>query len=317
MKNGERGQAISRGQRGDRLAGAGDGQDVVVARHVREAAEVDRVGELGPAGRELLVAAGGDGEGVARSDRERHGLPQLDCRGAAGERVPLHLLGAAGVGARGEGDEAAREPVGGEGVEAGGGEEPEARRGEDGAGAAEGGIVEIDAAAGIAEVGIAAGLVEAALGLLQVMREAAHLGGEGGAGAADLAEGAGAHQHALGGVGPVDAPDLDVGVVVEAGGEVVLVEAVGFQRGGDLQVVDGEAERVLDLGGGEAGGGLEGGAVEGEVAVVVGEAEAVPSLRVTRQHQASVVAPVSRWDWRAGGRGFMVSGQSSVVSGQW
>jgi hypothetical protein len=62
-------------------------------------------------------------------------------------------------------------------------------------------------------------------------------------------------------------------VVVEAGGEVVLVEAVGFQRGRDFEVVDREAERVLDLAGGESRGGLEGGAVEGEVAVVVGEAE--------------------------------------------
>ena len=118
----------------------------------------------------------------------------------------------------------------------------------DGAGAAEGGIVEIDAAAGIAEVGVAARLEEAALGLLQVMREAAHFGGEGGAGAAHLAQRAGAHQHALVGVGPVDAPDFDRGIVVEAGGEVVLVEAVGFEGGGDFQVVDGQAECVLDFG---------------------------------------------------------------------
>ena len=193
---------------------------------------------------------------------------------AAGERVALDLLGAAGVGAGGEGDEAAREPAGGEGGEARGGEEARAGRGEDGAGAAEGRVVEIDAAAGVAEVGVAARLVEAALGLLQVVGEAAHLRGEGGAGAAHLAEGAGAHQHALRRVGPVDAPDLDAGVVVEAGGEIVLVEAVGLEGGGDLQVVDREAERVPDLAGREAGGGLEDGAVEGEVAVVVGEAEA-------------------------------------------
>ena len=117
-------------------------------------------------------------------DGERHGLPELDGGGVAGERVAFHFLGAAGVGAGGEGDEAAREPVGFERVEAGGGELAGAGGGEDGAGAAEGGIVEIDAAADIAEVGIAAGLEEAALGLLEIVREAAHLGGEGGAGAA-------------------------------------------------------------------------------------------------------------------------------------
>src|SRR6185312_9541132 len=191
----------------------------------------------------------------------------------AGERVALDLVGAAGVGAGGESDEAAREPAGGEGGEARSGDEARGWGGEDSAGAAEGRVVEIDAAAGVAEVGVAGGLVEAALGLLQVVGEAAHLRREGGAGAAHLAEAAGAHQHALVGVGPVDAPDLDDGIVVEAGGEVVLVEAIGLEGGGDLQVVHGEAQRVLDLAGCEAGGGLEGGAVEGEIAVVVGKAE--------------------------------------------
>ena len=97
------------------VAGLGDGEDVVGAGHVREAAEVDGVGELGLAGGEVLVAAGGDGEGVAWRDGLRHRLPQLDGGLAAGERVALHLLGAAGVGAGGEGDEAAGEPAGGEG----------------------------------------------------------------------------------------------------------------------------------------------------------------------------------------------------------
>jgi hypothetical protein len=69
------------------------------------------------------------------------------------------------------------------------------------------------------------------------------------------------------------APDLDARIVEQAGGEVVLVEAGGAERALDLQVVDREADRVLDLGGGEAGGGLKRGAVEGEVAIVVGEAQ--------------------------------------------
>src|SRR5581483_1968580 len=71
---------------------------------------------------------------------------------------------------------------------------------------------------------------------------------------------------------PVDAPDLDGGIVEEAGGEIVLVEAVGAQCALHLQVVHGEADSILDLGSGEAGGGGEGGAVEEEVEVVVGEA---------------------------------------------
>ena len=160
---------------------------------------------------------------------------------------------------------------------------------DDGAGALEGGIGEVDGAAGIAEVGVAAVLEEPALGLLQVVGKTAHLGGEGRAGAAHLADAAGAHQHALGRVLPVDAPDLDGGIVEQAGGEVVLVEAVGAQRALDLQVVDGEADRVLDLGGGEAGGGGEGGGVEGEVAIVVGEAQ-----HACRRARVSAPAPGER-----------------------
>jgi hypothetical protein len=104
------------------------------------------------------------------------------------------------------------------------------------------------------------------------VREAAHLSGEGETGAAHLAERARPHQGALVGVGPVDAPDLDGSVIVEAGGEVVLAERVGTQRARYFEIVDGEADRILDVGGGEAGGGLEGGAVEGDGAVVIGEA---------------------------------------------
>ena len=48
-----------------------------------------------------------------------------------------------------------------------------------------------------AEIGIAAVLEEAAFGLLQVMGEAADLGGEGRAGAADFAERARAHENAI------------------------------------------------------------------------------------------------------------------------
>jgi len=105
------------------------------------------------------------------------------------------------------------------------------------------------------------------------MRKAAHLGGEGRACATHLADRAGAHQDALVRVLPVDAPDLYARIVVKAGGEVVLVEAGGGERAFHLQVVDGEADGVLDLAGREAGGGGEGGGVEGEVAIVVGEAE--------------------------------------------
>ena len=147
-----------------------------------------RVGELGLAGGELLVAAGGDGEGVAGRDRVRHRLPQLERGGARRRRGARTSCARPALApevkvTRPRVNQSPAKPPRPVAVNR--------RRldgGDDGAGAAEGGVVEIDGAAGIAEVGVAAVLEEPALGLLQVVGEAAHLGGEGGAGAAHLAE---------------------------------------------------------------------------------------------------------------------------------
>ena len=79
--------------------GAGTLDDEVVARDVREAAEVDRIVEAVAAGGEALVAAGGDGEGVADRDRLRHRLPQLDQHAVAVDAMRLHLDREAGIGA--------------------------------------------------------------------------------------------------------------------------------------------------------------------------------------------------------------------------
>ena len=49
-------------------------------------------------------------------------------------------------------------------------------------------------------------------------------------------------------------------------------EVSGAERAFDGEIVDGEADAVLDFGGSEACGGFEGGAVEDEIAIVVGEA---------------------------------------------
>src|SRR5581483_71895 len=59
-----------------RLRGGDRRERGVVARHIGKAAEVDAVGELRLAGRKLLVAAGGDGEGIAGRDGLAHRLPQ-------------------------------------------------------------------------------------------------------------------------------------------------------------------------------------------------------------------------------------------------
>ena len=58
-------------------------------------------------------------------------------------------------------------------------------------------IVEVDAAAGVAELGVAGVLEGASDGLVQHVRERAHLGDEGEPAASHLADGAAAHQHPL------------------------------------------------------------------------------------------------------------------------
>src|SRR3569833_1280714 len=108
----------------------GAGEDGVVAGHEREAAEVEAVGELGFTGGELLVAAGGDREGVAGCDGFRQRVPEFErVRGVA---FDFHRAG--GVGAGGKGELAAGEPTGRVAFEAGGGEAAVAGGGDDGAG---------------------------------------------------------------------------------------------------------------------------------------------------------------------------------------
>src|SRR4029077_19872777 len=67
--------------------------DEVVARNVREAAEIDAVGETVATGRKALVAAGRDGECVGDRDRLRRPLPQLDQHAVERDAMRLHLHG--------------------------------------------------------------------------------------------------------------------------------------------------------------------------------------------------------------------------------
>jgi hypothetical protein len=108
------------------------------------------------------------------------------------------------------------------------------------------------------------------------MRKPAHLRAEMRLPARHLAEIAVAHQHALFRRLPVDTKDLDHGIVVESGGEVVLVQPIGPKRALDVETVHGKADRAGDFRAGEAAGRLEIGAVEVQIAVVVGEAELHP-----------------------------------------
>ena len=108
--------------------------------------------------------------------------------------------------------------------------------------------------------------------LLEVMREAADFAGESKTGTFHLPQRASPHQDALGAIHPVDAENLNAGVIVEAAGEIGLDEMVGGECAGNFQVGDREADGILDLARGEAGCGLERGTIEGERAIVVGEA---------------------------------------------
>src|SRR5690606_18504786 len=81
------------------IARVGIGHDRVVARNEGKAAEIRDVVELGDAGIEALVAARGDGEGIANCNVEGHGLPELERYLGAGVDVGLDLDGCALVGA--------------------------------------------------------------------------------------------------------------------------------------------------------------------------------------------------------------------------
>ena len=110
-------------------------------------------------------------------------------------------------------------------------------------------------------------------GLVQQVRERAHLGDEGEPAAADLADGAAAHQHPLADRVPVHPPDLDRGIVPAAVEDVGLGDGVRGQHALGVLRVDREIGAAADLRGGEAGLGLVGDAAERERPVVVGEAE--------------------------------------------
>ena len=169
-------------------------------------------------------------------------------------------------------------------------------------------IVEVDAAAGVAELGVAGVLEGAPDGLVQHVRERAHLGDEGEPAAADLADGAAAHQHALADGAPVHPPDLDLGVVPAAVEDVGLGDGVRGQHALGLLRVDREVGAAPDLRGGEAGLGLVGRrrrTSSGRSWSV--KPKTTPSARSMRQHQASVVVPLSRCACRAADSVFIAS----------
>src|SRR6478609_7183727 len=105
------------------------------------------------------------------------------------------------------------------------------------------------------------------------MGKPSHLGGEAELAMRDLAEIALAQEEALRRVLPVHEPDLDLGIVVFAGGKRLLAQALGGKRARNLEIVDLKAERRLDLAAGEAGLRLIGHAIDPHILVVIGEAQ--------------------------------------------
>ena len=171
-----------------RLALPGEAQDEIVARHVREAAEVDDVGEFRAAGGEALVAAGRDGERVADGDRPRRRAATGRARPRRPRRDAPSPRREPGIGAARPDELAAREPAVGKAPRAAAARPSAPSVRDDRAGRAEGGVVEVDAAARVAEIGVAGRAVEPAALLVEAVHDAAQLGGEGAVGAADLAD---------------------------------------------------------------------------------------------------------------------------------
>src|SRR4051794_23095127 len=140
---------------------------------MREAAEVDRIGEAVAAACEALVAARGDDERVARRDRLRPALPQLDQHAVERHAVRLHLDGKASVSAACKAELASGEPAVRESIEPGGVKRRGAGECRDRTTAAKRRIGEIDGAARVAEIGRAGRGVEPPAGLIEPMSERA------------------------------------------------------------------------------------------------------------------------------------------------
>src|SRR6188768_3308977 len=91
--------------------------DEVVPRDMREAAEVDHIGEAVAAGCKALVAASRHRERIAHQDRLRRALPQLDQHAVERDAMNLHLDGKARVRTACEAELASGEPAVDESVE--------------------------------------------------------------------------------------------------------------------------------------------------------------------------------------------------------
>ena len=89
----------------------------------------------------------------------------------------------------------------------------------------------------------------------------------------DLADGATAHQNALAGCLPVDAPELDLGIVPAPVQNIGFGDPVGASRAGSILCIDGQIGAGSDLAGGQPAFRFELRAVETEGLVVIGEAE--------------------------------------------
>ena len=168
------------------------------------------------------------------------------------------------------------EPTGSETAAARGGEGPVAQEIDHGTGALKGGIFDIHFAARIAERSIAGSLEGPPDRLAKYMGERAHLRHEGQPPAPDLAHGAAPHHHALARMGPVQAPDLDLGVVPAAVGDVCLADSIRGQRAVGVLRIDRQVGPRANLGGRQAALRLERRPVEAQHPVVVGEAEGNP-----------------------------------------
>lgn len=233
---------------------------------MREAAEIRDVAEAVAAGGEALVAAGRDAHDVARGDRPRRALPQIEkparAMGADLDREP-------GIGAHVEDEPPAGEMVG---RVAG---KPRRLDEERPVGARHGGARRRDRerAARIPQIRVAGRAEDAPALLVEPVHQPAQFRDEGPVRAPHLADRRDVEQEAMLRRGPVDEMRLDARVVVEPRHEIRLRDPGRDERARHLPSPDREAELARRLRGLEPGAGTVGGALEGEVAVVVGEAE--------------------------------------------
>lgn len=245
----------------------------IVSGNMWKAAKIRAVLKLRFADVEGLTTADRDIGGVADREREFRRAPQFYDVDAGCAQMVLDFEGKAAVRSGGEAHDAIGKPVRSEGRQARDDDIPRDPGRLRDRGSMHRRIRQIDAAFRIAEHGRTGPLIDSADRLVEAGTERAKFGREGEALPFDLAEIALRNRDALRRIGPIDPEQFDGRIIVAAGEKVGLVDRQRRQRARRGEIVDREAEALLNLRRGESARRLERRFGMDDIFVMLGEAE--------------------------------------------